>query len=71
MKRLTALRMSRRWTRTELGRQARLHPSRVGTIESGRVIPYDVELGRLAKALRWQGDPADLLEEVDDASAAR
>ena len=67
---LSRERLNRGWNKTELARRARLHPSRVGTIESGRVIPYDVELGRLAKALRWQGDPADLLKEVDDASAA-
>jgi len=66
MKTITQAREGAGWTRTELGRRARIHPSRVGAFELGRSIPYPVELKRLAKALRWQDDPDLLLEEVDD-----
>jgi transcriptional regulator with XRE-family HTH domain len=53
------------WTRRELGQRADLHPARVGAIENERVRPYDIELGRLARALGYSGDPSALLEEVD------
>ena len=66
MKKLTQAREAMECTRTELGRRARIHPSREGSIELWRVLPYPVELKRLARALSWQGDPDLLLEEVDD-----
>jgi len=58
---LTRQREARGWTKRELGARADLHPSRVGVIENGRVVPYDVELARLAHALGFTGDPHDLL----------
>ena len=60
----TRQRQKRRWSKAELGRRSRLHPARVGQTESGPAIPYDVELGRLAEALSWRGDPRGLLKEV-------
>ena len=65
MKTITARRLEHSWSKAELGRQARIHPARVGQVENGRVIPYDVELRRLADALRFKGDPVDLLADVD------
>jgi transcriptional regulator with XRE-family HTH domain len=64
---LTRRREAAGWTRMELGRRALLHPARVGQIENGRVRPPadSVELLRLAKALRYAGDPKDLLDEVE------
>lgn len=67
VKRITKERQARGWTKTELGRRARLHPARVGTIENGRVVPYDVELRRLAKALQWRGSVEALTDEVEAA----
>ena len=64
MKNLTEQRTARGWSKTELGRRARLHPARVGQAESGRAILYEVELVRLAAALEWQGDPLELLAEA-------
>jgi ribosome-binding protein aMBF1 (putative translation factor) len=61
---LTVEREREGWSRAELGRRARLHPSRVGQAESGRAILYDVELGRLATALGWSGEPSELLNDV-------
>lgn len=66
MKVLTRERQARGWSKSELGRRARLHPSRCGQAENGRAILYDVELARLAEALGWTGDPAALLEEAQD-----
>lgn len=67
---LTKAREAAGWTKRELGARADLHPSRVGSIENERVRPYDVELGRLARALKWTGDPSALLEEVDHEAQA-
>lgn len=68
MKLLTRQREAFGWTRRELGARADLHPARVGVIENGRVVPYPIELARLARALGWSGNPEDLLGEVDDAA---
>lgn len=69
MKVMTREREARRWSRAELGRQSRLHPSRVGQAENGRALLYDVEMQRIAAALGWTGDPAALLEDVGDGRA--
>lgn len=53
------------WTRRELGARADVHPNRVGSIENQRVRPYLPELERLARALGFHGDPADLTREVE------
>lgn len=66
MIRMTQAREGAGWSRTELGRRARIHPSRVGGFELKRVVPYPVELRRLAKALQWADEPELLLEEVGD-----
>jgi len=66
---LTRAREARRWSRAELGRQARVHPARVGQVEAGRVLPYPRELQRIADALEWQGDANDLLNEADGRPA--
>ena len=68
MKRITQERVARGWTKTELGRRARLHPARVGAIENGRVVPYEVELRRLNRALHLQTEPASLLGEIEDGA---
>ena len=63
VKNLTQEREKRAWSRWELAIQARIHPARVGAIENGHVVPYPVELERLAKAL-GTSDPSTLLDEV-------
>ena len=69
LKLLTKRRQEMGLTRTEIGRLALVHPARVGQIELGRVVPppSSVELARLARALRFSGNPASLLDEVSDA----
>jgi len=66
MIRLTKEREAAGLTRFRLGADSRIHPARVGQFENGRAIPYPVELARLAEALKFSGDPAGLLEVVDD-----
>lgn len=65
MKVLTRERLERGWSKAELARRATLHPSQVGQIEAGRLVPYNSQLIKLASAL---GIPAEqaarLLEEV-------
>ncbi len=62
---LTRQREAFGWSRRELGARADVHPNRVGAIENDRVRPYPPELERLARALGYHGDPADLLREVE------
>ncbi len=51
MQLVTALRKNKGWTRADLAREAHLNPSTVGLIESGRLIPYESQAGKLAAAL--------------------
>jgi len=46
--------------------------SRVGQIENGRAVPPlgSVELLRLALAIDYRGNPADLLKPVDEPAEA-
>ncbi len=56
-------------TRARLGAEANVHPARVGQFENQMAVPYPVEIARIAAALHFAGDPADLLEVVDHESA--
>ena len=53
-------------SRTQLSYLARVYGSLVGQIELGRLTPPadSVVLVRLADALGYEGDPAELLAEV-------
>lgn len=66
MKAITRERESRGWSRAELARRASLNAATVGQIEAGRLVPYAVQLDKIAEALDWSGDPAALLEDVVD-----
>jgi len=67
MKRIRSLRLQKGWAGVELARRARIHPSDLSCLENGRRIPpaQSVTLRRLARALGWQGEPAALLDEVE------
>lgn len=54
--RLTQERVRRGWTKADLARRARIDQGLLSKIELGRVMPYDVELARLARALRVPAD---------------
>jgi transcriptional regulator with XRE-family HTH domain len=45
------LRLQRGWTQLELSRRARIHPSDLSKIEAGRIVPYEPQRRRLARAL--------------------
>jgi ribosome-binding protein aMBF1 (putative translation factor) len=55
-------------TKMELSRRSNVHPSRVTAIELQRAIPRrdGAELIRLATALGFHGDAAELLDPVDE-----
>ena len=67
MIRLQKLREAKALSRSKLSRLADLNPASVSWAESRGFRLYDVQLQRLASALDYAGDPADLLEEVNDA----
>jgi len=53
-------------SRSALSRVAEMHPATVGQIESGYIgKPYPRQLAKLADALRFEGEPAELLEPVE------
>ena len=70
MRRLTREREIRGWSRAELSRRAGLNPSQVGLFESGRLIPYPVQLRKLAGALEFGNDPTELMDEVQHEAVA-
>jgi transcriptional regulator with XRE-family HTH domain len=72
MRRLEQLRKNQHLTMTKLSFKARVHPGRIGQIESGRATPPrdGIELIRLAAALDYDGDPADLLDDVTEMRGA-
>jgi transcriptional regulator with XRE-family HTH domain len=51
-------------SRAEVARAAGLTGTTYGWAESGRFIPYAVQLARIAEALEWEGDPSELLREI-------
>ena len=67
MTRLRDLRTERGWSAFELGRRSRINPSDLSALELGRKIPPadSVLLRRLARVLKWEGEPAALLDEID------
>jgi transcriptional regulator with XRE-family HTH domain len=66
MRLMTRERKARGWSKAELSRRAGLTNSQVGAFESGRQVPYPVQLRRIAEALEYKGDLDALLEEVQD-----
>lgn len=65
MKRLTAEREQRGWSKAELSRRSGLNASQVGLFECGRLLPYPGQLEKMARALEFGDEPAALLEEVE------
>jgi transcriptional regulator with XRE-family HTH domain len=61
--RLRAERLKRKWTQTYLAYHARLAVSDISKIETGRTIPYPLQLERLARVLNIE--PDKLMEKVD------
>ena len=51
MEALRTLRERQGWTRAELARRAGMNGVTVGQIENGRLVPYAVQMTKLAQAL--------------------
>ena len=71
MKKLTELRQARGWSKAELSRRARLAEGHVGKIESGRLVPYEAQLRRLARALGVPVAEAATLLDGDESVVDR
>ncbi|MBY0279122.1 helix-turn-helix domain-containing protein [Candidatus Binatia bacterium] len=71
MKKLTELRQARGWSKAELARRAHLAEGDVGKIESGRLVPYEAQLRRLARVLDVPAAKATTLLDGDESAAAR
>ena len=61
--RIQVARKQRGWSQTQLGARARVSATDVSKIETGRFLPYPVQVKRLARALKLK--PEELLEEVE------
>lgn len=62
---LTRYREVRDLSKQQLSFASHVPATTIGQIESGRFIPYEPQLKRLAAALEFDGDPADLLRPVE------
>jgi len=67
---LTKRREERGMTKQKLSFASRVPATTIGQIESGRFVPYGPQIERIARALAFLGEPAELLESVDVAEAA-
>ncbi|MRS12151.1 MAG: XRE family transcriptional regulator [Actinobacteria bacterium] len=66
MKLMQHMREERGLSRRKVAQLADMDPALYGKVESGRVLSGN-QLERLARALGYKGDPAALLEELNDA----
>ncbi|WP_417118868.1 helix-turn-helix domain-containing protein [Olsenella phocaeensis] len=56
--------------RAELAREVEMQPGVITWIETGRFIPYDNQIEKIAKVYRsrgWRGETSSLLDEIPDA----
>ncbi|ACV23651.1 Helix-turn-helix [Slackia heliotrinireducens] len=54
------------WSQSELARRIGANPVSISRIERGKEPPYPLRSQRIADALGWEGDPAELFEDVTD-----
>jgi len=53
-------------SRSALARLADMNAATISQIESGYIgKPYQSQLDKLARALKWEGEPTDLLAEAN------
>lgn len=64
MRLMTKLREEQNLSKSALSRKANMNASTIGWIESGRYLPYEVQLEKIAAALGYEGDPQDLMNEA-------
>lgn len=68
MNKLGVIRRTAGLTQDDLASKAGIPRQYVSQLETGRRVPADGELLALARALRFKGDPEDLLEKVEVVS---
>lgn len=55
---------------SEMARMTGMHPTSISAIENGRLRPYPGQVEKIVAALEWEGDPAELFEEVSENELA-
>ncbi|MCL2654916.1 MAG: helix-turn-helix domain-containing protein [Coriobacteriia bacterium] len=66
MLKLTKERETQGLSKAELARLAKMQGGTIGMIENGRLAkPYPSQIKKIAEALGWQGDTAELLKEAE------
>lgn len=65
---MTILRTRAGWSKSELARRANLNLATVSGIELGRLVPYEVQLKKLAQALGLPEDDRATLMQEDRAA---
>lgn len=63
----TEVRKSKGISQAKLARLAGVNQTSISRIERGKEPAYSKRGKRIADALGWEGDPAELSEEVTDA----
>lgn len=66
MKRVVLERQKLGMSQAKLARAADVNQSCMSRIEAGKEPPYPHRGKRIADALGWEGDPAELFEEVSE-----
>lgn len=64
--RLEAERRRQDISKSELARRSRMATATVIEACNGKRTPGEIQLVKLAQGLEWPGEPAELLEEVDE-----
>jgi len=64
MLKVTQVLRDRHMSKAELSRRSRIDYGTVVAITNGKMKPWPGWQQRIAKALNWQGDSAELFEEV-------
>ena len=70
MKRVVLERQKLGMSQAKLAQAADVNQSCMSRIENGKEPPYPMRGKRIADALGWKGDPAELFEEVADDELA-
>ena len=63
---LVEIRKEKGLSQSALARLAELHPATISQIEHGRLKPYPSQMAKIAKALGWEGDAAELFGDDGD-----
>lgn len=71
MTRLRQERLARGVSQAALARDTGISAPNLSRLEHGVMVPYPRWQARIAAALAWRGDPAELFKPVDDGAALR